>query len=611
MGRASLAATGMCVAGLVILQCPVFVRADGGGPGESAGKKPRRAESRSVQLRGEVRNDGGTPIAGARIRVAVPAADMRFVDETTGQKLFETTSDAKGHYSLDLTDIEKPTKVSVDAMYSGFERLCGTLAAGGDAREVEVAPGKVTDANLKLRGPTLYFAGEVVDESGEGIAGVQIAADGVSEPALFGIERTASAAEGSFEIFNFAPEPISLNGQPGKPVVTKGRVSFFHENHIQQEIEDVYNLAPNRRTTLRIVLPTGRKIAGTLVDDAGNPVSGVMVKAIGGTGNRKTTLTDALGAFRLSGLPKGQNTLSAYALDINQKIRLPMALDSDQSDLKVRLRPIAMPAHLETYEVLGMRLTDLTHELKTAYDIDEDGGVVILDPGTNSDRLRIGELAKGYCFSTVGDESVGSVRGFVRQILSEIARQRGDQSFVRVVYSFSNLGMDGNNTQYLALTKDEIKELQSVMDRFRESEQRAIAELRRVGAHIQMEEPRVARAADRGVDGPQVRSVFIGRQWKGTDADFAKLSQIGTLDGKYVMVLSSAHVSEKAIAQLQNARLGIGVARTNEASLGILGGPHEGTAAAKIDEVLPGSPAERGGLQKGDRIPEREVRAQF
>ena len=246
-----------------------------------------------MRLSGEVQNEDGIPIAGAHVRVAVPAADMRFVDETSGQKLFETTCDAKGQYSLDLTGIEKPTKVSIDAMFSGFERLCGTLAAGGDAREVEVAPGKVSDANLKLRGPSLYFAGEVVDEQGKRIAGVQISANGVSDLASFGIERTASAADGAFEIFNFAPQPISFNPQRGKPIVTKGRLSFFHADYIEQEIDDVYKLPPNGRTALRIVLATGRKIAGTLADDAGRPVAGVMVKAIGGNGTRKATLTDA------------------------------------------------------------------------------------------------------------------------------------------------------------------------------------------------------------------------------------------------------------------------------------------------------------------------------
>jgi hypothetical protein len=601
MGRHSLAAIRTFVAGLVILQFAIFVRADDRASGAIAGKQPLRADVRGVRLSGAVQNEDGIPIAGARIRVVVGVADMRFVDESSGQKLFETTCDAKGQYSLDLTGIEKPTKVSIDAMFPSYERLCGTLAAGGDARQVEVAPGRVSEAKLKLRGPALYFAGQVVDEKGKPIAGVQIAADEVTDVSSAGIERITSGQDGSFEVFGYPKEPFPEKDRQGKLLVTRGRLVFFHENYVEHQIADVYKLPQDERTALRIVLSKGRKIAGTLVDNSGKPVSDVMVKAIGGS-TRKATLTDARGAFRLSGLPSGQITLSASAFDINQKIQLPMALDSDQPALKVQLRPIPMRGDLETYEVLGMRLTDLTQELKAGYDIGIDRGAVILDPGKNSDRLKIGELAKGYCFWMVGNRWVGNVRAFVSQVLSEAAFQKSDEVRVRVVYTFRNLEMDGTNTQYLALTKEDIKELESVLDRFRASEQQAIAELRRAGADIQFEQQRNGRAADRVVGGPQVRSVFIGKQWKGSDADFSKLSQVGTLDGKYVKVLSSARVSEKAIAQLQSSSPGIGVARTNEGSLGILLETKEGAPPLKIDEVLPGSPAERGGLQKGDRV---------
>lgn len=65
---------------------------------------------------------------------------------------------------------------------------------------------------------------------------------------------------------------------------------------------------------------------------------------------------------------------------------------------------------------------------------------------------------------------------------------------------------------------------------------------------------------------------------------------------------SVPRIGEKAIAEFQKTSPWIRVARTAEASLGILAESQEGTAAAKIDEVLPGSPAERGGLQKRDQI---------
>ena len=132
---------------------------------------------------------------------------------------------------------------------------------------------------------------------------------------------------------------------------------------------------------------------------------------------------------------------------------------------------MALPADLKTYAVLGMQLADVTPELKSAYEL-VHGGAVILDPGKDSDRLRIGRLAEGYCFLYVGQAIVGraigtrisSVREFVNQILTETAGQNAEEYSVRVIYSFSTVEAVGTNVQYLKLTKDDLKQLQMVSD---------------------------------------------------------------------------------------------------------------------------------------------------
>ena len=64
-----------------------------------------------------------------------------------------------------------------------------------------------------------------------------------------------------------------------------------------------------------------------------------MIKAIREDGtHRKATMTDANGKFALRGLSEGLTMLSARALDIKQKIHMPMAVNSDQNDLEVRLQ---------------------------------------------------------------------------------------------------------------------------------------------------------------------------------------------------------------------------------------------------------------------------------
>src|SRR5262249_43037304 len=133
-------------------------------------------------------------------------------------------------------------------------------------------------------------------------------------------------------------------------------------------------------------------------------------------------------------------------------------------DLEVRLEAISMPAELPTYSVLGMQLTDMTPELKSAYDQFYIRGALILDPGKDSDRLEIGELAEGDVFWLVGQKRIGSVREFVDQILTETAGQNADEYRVRVVYGFIRVHAEGTNTQYLRLTKDDLKQLKMTSD---------------------------------------------------------------------------------------------------------------------------------------------------
>lgn len=157
----------------------------------------------------------------------------------------------------------------------------------------------------------------------------------------------------------------------------------------------------------------------------------------------------------LRGLDSGQAALTAHAFQIKQKARLQFALNSDQTDLSVRLKPMALPATLKTYTVLGMQLADVTPQLQSAYDLWNYRGALILDPGKDFDRLNIGSLAESYCFWMVGEKEVGSLRDFVKQLLAEAAHQFGNERSVRVVYSFSRVDFDGTNTQYIRLTKEE------------------------------------------------------------------------------------------------------------------------------------------------------------
>src|SRR5262249_4278957 len=142
------------VAGLVALPLDGAFAVDPQQASQPAPKGQPSAGAQAAVLRGRVTNEGGAPLAGVRVRVAIPAPDMFSVDaggergfvqgplDHKLHKLLEAWSDAGGDYRLEIPGIAARTLVSVDAMKPGYRRLAGTPMSGGDAREVEVAPGK-------------------------------------------------------------------------------------------------------------------------------------------------------------------------------------------------------------------------------------------------------------------------------------------------------------------------------------------------------------------------------------------------------------------------------------------------------------------------------------
>jgi hypothetical protein len=344
-------------------------------------------------------------------------------------------------------------------MKPGYRRLVGTLMSGGDPRDVEVAPGAEAEASLKLK-PSLYFRGTVVDERGKPISGVNISANASYTRSSGGIERTATSPDGSFELFCYPEKVPDIGDGRGR-----GLVFFFHPDYIDTQIDDIYVIAPKDRDSVRVVLRTGYKVTGTVVGRTGKPAPRTMIKAARKDGgHRKATVTDANGRFALRGLSEGLTQLSARNLEIKQKTELPMALNGDKIDLVVRLNPIMLPAGVKSYSVLGMQLADVTPDLKSAYDLRYDRGALILDPGPDPDRLKIGEIAEGDVLWMVGQQRVGSVREFVDRLLAEPGVQIAGERRIRVVYGFIRVDAEGTNTQYIRFTEDERKQLQMLSE---------------------------------------------------------------------------------------------------------------------------------------------------
>ncbi len=419
-------------------------------------------------LRGRVTDEKGGPLADVRVRVAIPAADMRYVNSTTQPKPLEARSDANGDYRLELPGIAGRTTISIDAMKPGYGRLVGTIMGGGDARRVEVEPGKAAEASLVLN-PARYFRGVVVDEQGQPIPGVDVVATLKFGRGMAYVEATETDPDGSFELFNYPIGPIMIGDENE---ASKGVVQFSDPNYVDQKFEGLDSLDRVQGGAMRIVLKTGYKVTGTVVDVAGKPVPNAMVKAVLADAkvgqdetHRKATLTDANGKFALYGLSEGLTMLDARALKIKQKIVTPLLKMDRDKNVEIQLQPIALPADLKKYVVLGMELADVTPELKSAYDLYHDRGALILDPGKDYERLSIGQIAEGYEFWMVGEKRIGGLRDFVDQILAEIGDRDADESSVRVVYTFNTPEAEGTNTQYMKLTKNDLKQLRAVSER--------------------------------------------------------------------------------------------------------------------------------------------------
>ena len=455
-------------------------------PAQSAVATPQPNASVAI-LKGRVSDEEGKPLAGVRVRVAIPAIDMRFFDSASARKQLQATTDDQGNYQVEIADVpttnlvdslsarlggllgvEIPgaatlTLASVDAMKPTFRRRSGLIMSWDGETKVNVSGGKTTHADMQLK-RSGYFAGTVVDEGGLPIAGVDVHASASGENFGANVEKTMTDENGVFELFNYPETRADLGEQ-----YTDCRVSYFHPDYVADSSGEIYAIDRDQRTKMRVVLLTGYRITGSLKSVSGKPFGGGMVKVVSkDDGHRKAMVTDEQGKFTIRGIPGGEVELSCIDRLTNQKRKLALILDADKDDLQVQLLPISVSTQLKTFDVLGMKLTDVTPELKTAYEFWSDKGALILDPGPDHVRLGIGELVKGDYFWMAGNDQIGTVREFVAEILEEAANPQNALFGVHVVYTFSRPRGDGSSTQYLKLTPDDIQQLQAVLDQFPE-----------------------------------------------------------------------------------------------------------------------------------------------
>ena len=116
------------------------------------------------------------------------------------------------------------------------------------------------------------------------------------------------------------------------------------------------------------------------------------------------------------------------------------------------------------FTLFGMRLADISPELRAAYDLSDSSGVLIMDPGALYQRLDIGTLEEGEYFWCIGDMNITNLREMVAELLRINGlkppangqwTQEGHRGQVRIVFSNAH----GSTTTYINLTDEDAAEL--------------------------------------------------------------------------------------------------------------------------------------------------------
>ncbi len=443
------------------------------------------AKENVSRIVGIVTDMEGAPLVDAKVRVVIPQTDLRFTVDPGKHREFWGQTDPTGSYSIKIDGIDQVSTASVDILHRGHRRLVGTLMSGGSPNEAKLAPGKVVEFDAQLP-EAMYFAGQVVGESGEPIEGILVASSLNTPRASAGVERTVTDEQGRFAVFSYEDQFFDEQMFGGGDL-PKASLYFKHDRYIDNALRDIASLEIADRDDIRIVMKSGHSIAGVFRDPKGAPTSDLLVSLTQvSSRQRKAIRTDKQGRFRFDGLSDGDSTLRVVDVGGNRKSIQRLKIESSDTEMSVLLEPIEPPLAIE-FGVLKMTLTDVTAAINKAYELDRGNsdGVMIVDPGEHAAELEVGELRPGCVFWMVGNDRVGDLRTMVDCLVREATApsippggngntsawiEKDGTAKVRVVYSFDSERGRGTNTQYMRLAPEDIAELVALRERLEKTE---------------------------------------------------------------------------------------------------------------------------------------------
>ncbi len=260
---------------------------------------------REASIAGSVDDEKGKPVAGARVTIPRDFGSRRQMRGALGRSFFsqpETLSAADGSFTL--RKLGASTGVTVQAVKTGYvpARRAGLRLKAGEA---------VTGVSLVVR-QGLQAEGKVVDVEGKPVASAQIRTTRVEKGRRsFMFVRAGTAPE--------KPDAVSdAQGQFRMTGLEVGRYQVAAEKEdLVQKVPatlDVVDGAENKLAP--IVLEAGAALAGVVRNTKGEPVPAVQIfVAREGGGGPNEGSTDALGKFRIAGLPAGKSVMLILTAD--------------------------------------------------------------------------------------------------------------------------------------------------------------------------------------------------------------------------------------------------------------------------------------------------------
>jgi hypothetical protein len=422
---------------------------------ETDAKSAQRARPHEVLVRGVLRRaEDDNPLPGVAI-------SLGFREENDPPQQVDATTNADGVFearfepskAVPLRDAWFPGPVSLHV--HRFARPGGT-----PEDKVLARPGEALD--LIVHAATIRtWHGVVVDENGNPLEGINVMTflPGANDTLRGSMNGTESRPGGKFTVRTVADPALFGDAAEGAAGIT---FSSFARLARPPKKLDVRRLTLAEGETLRVVLPSGWTVRGRLLDADGRPLSGALVVATFSLPEAtRMTTTDGAGAFTLERLADGPARMGAFVPVPGLEASAEFTLDGNRDDLVLTARPVLLERNSGQQLVLGLRLVDVTDEMRATSGIPAYIGVLVQDAGVVAPLFNT-SMQPGTGIYVIGDHKVKNVRDMVETLLAEHAKSAGPVSSVRFVawyggkHSFTNtteIGLSEAQAEHLRLLR--------------------------------------------------------------------------------------------------------------------------------------------------------------